>query len=77
MSEPKTCGSCAHWRLDPIDPQNLSAPRQGECRQAPPVPLAVVTSQGLSVMVVYPKIPPQFPACGQHAGCAPKLFVEG
>lgn len=74
----ETCGTCKFWKMDPIDPNNLLAPRQGECRHSPPAPLGIPTHQGLQVMLVYPKLPPQFHACGQHVnGSKPTPAPEG
>lgn len=62
----ETCGTCRHWVMDSIDANNLAAPRNGECREGPPVPIGIPTPAGLQLMVIYPKVPPQFPACGRY-----------
>jgi hypothetical protein len=71
MDPVTTCGTCAHWHIDPIDPNNITAPRQGECRYGPPVPVGVPTPAGLQVIVLYPKVPPTFAACGRRQSTAP------
>lgn len=76
----EVCGACSFWTADPIDPSNLTAPRQGECRHGPPVPVGAMTQQGLQVIVLRPKVPPLFPACAQFTAAppdpAPALVTE-
>lgn len=60
------CKTCRHWHRNAVDPHNLAAPVQGQCRGAPPVPVGVPTAQGLQVVVMYPTVPGEFPACGAH-----------
>lgn len=61
-----SCGGCAHYRLDPLDSNNFGAPRQGECRCNPPQMIGIPTQHGLQMMVMYPKMPQHFHACGHH-----------
>ena len=59
----KMCGSCLHWIRKPPDVNNLGAPPNGECHQAPPQMTIFPNGQAISM---YPTLPVTFPACGQH-----------
>lgn len=69
-----TCGSCRHWHQVPIDVNNLSAPRPGECRGAPPATGLVPGPQGPMRYTLYPLLPAEFPACGRHE---PAVTIPG
>lgn len=69
-----TCSTCRFWQCDPIDPMDLTALPKGECGFGPPVPVGVATAHGLQVIVLRPKVPSSFPACGQFAAA---LTVPG
>jgi hypothetical protein len=66
------CGSCHHWRQQPADPANLTAPAQGECRGQPPqrLPLLLLdprTGQTVQqIQTSYVVLPEQFPACALY-----------
>ncbi len=79
--EGTTCGTCRHWHKKPADPMQLGAPAQGDCRGAPPTPIGIATPHGLQVMVLYSTMPPEYPACAQHAPVAPPrlatTLIEG
>lgn len=62
----KTCGTCQFWVMDAIDLNNLAAPRAGECHHSPPQPVAIPVPGGVQIMVLRPKMPAGFGACGQH-----------
>jgi hypothetical protein len=63
-----TCGLCKHWvklgRLSLGLPQG--APDVGQCRWGPPQRVLVPTQQGPCEMADYPKVPANYPACGQY-----------
>jgi hypothetical protein len=63
----KTCSGCQHWHKAPVDPHNLSAPAQGECRERLHSSL-VRGPQGQGTAVYYPSTFHDFPACGQYRG---------
>lgn len=65
-----TCKDCQHWHKLPRDPNNLAAPRMGECREGPPPAfgLPVVNQFGQQAIqwhIEYTKLPEQFTACGR------------
>lgn len=62
----KTCGKCQFWVKEPTDPMNLSAPPMGECRFGPPTAGLLPTQNGPAKFALYPVLPPNYPACGQH-----------
>ena len=63
---PITCSSCPHWHALPANPMALGAPRQGECRGAPPVLLPIPQPGGMGAASVYPQTHEHFSACGHH-----------
>ena len=67
LEMPKFCGSCHHWKARPIDPNNLGAVRQGECREGPPSLTIVFAPNGQQLQISgYPGLPVTFPACDRH-----------
>lgn len=65
---PPACGACRYWGAQPRDPADLAAPRQGQCRRLPPVPLLLGTDRlrGPITLVTYPTVPDGFPACALY-----------
>ena len=63
----KTCGSCKFWLENPVNPQNLGAPRMGTCCRHPPQLLTIQQPQGVQIIAAQPTVEPRFPACGEHA----------
>lgn len=65
-----TCGTCRHWHAGPINPMALDAPKQGDCREAPPgvssFPAGMIAPQSIQT-AAYPRLPENFPACSHHA----------
>lgn len=58
------CGDCRYWHAGPIDPANLTAPRVGECRGAPPQILTAQSNRGLQIVgSAYPPVQANVPAC--------------
>jgi hypothetical protein len=73
--EEKTCGTCRHWHQRPIDPNNLGAERQGDCREGPPALLTIPAPRSVQGVAVYPALPSAFPACSRH--CERSEVVRG
>ncbi len=63
-----TCGNCKHWMKQPRRTPDLSVPTMGECRESPPQMVVLPGPQPgvLSMNVMYPSVPQDFPACGQY-----------
>jgi hypothetical protein len=59
----RTCAGCKHYTEAPVDPLNLGAPRQGECRGNPPGQVVLPMGGGLAIRTQYPQVTRDFPAC--------------
>jgi len=71
VNDERTCGDCVHWKQGPTDPTNLGAPKMGQCRAVPPVPVVVGFNQSVSgpqpmIQSVFPMLLEWSPACGMH-----------
>ncbi len=75
---PKTCGTCKWWARQPADPTAIGATPNGACLRMPPSVIVVgATPQGQIVThPVYPTVPANFFACGEHR-VALELAAEG
>lgn len=68
MNDELTCGTCRHFTEAalPSGQPALIGDRSGECRQSPPGPVAVHDRNGVQLVVLYPRVPSNFPACSLH-----------
>jgi len=62
-----TCSGCKHWHAAPPNPQDLAAPRLGECRGGPPqlVVLPGPVNGSVAIQCAYPATEARLPACAQ------------
>lgn len=66
MTVTPTCASCKYWFRVPINPQNVTAPRPGECKHhLVALPLLNEQGQVSSWVGGFPPTPPDF-WCGRH-----------
>lgn len=72
----KTCSECCHWHKQPIDPNDVSQ-KLGQCRQGPPVAIAIPIQSPLGIQVQvqfqHRTLPGNFPACAGFEAPAPKI----
>ena len=65
------CGDCRHFVPQAVDPLNLGAPKQGQCREGPPAAtvIGVHPQQGPILFHTYPQLPATFEACHRFDAC--------
>lgn len=60
----ETCAQCRYFRPQPPNPAALGQPPQGECWHGPPAPVAILTPQGVQI-VLRVAFQAAMPKCGQ------------
>jgi hypothetical protein len=67
MMNDLTCGDCRHFVEAALSgPRLVGAAREGECRRHPPCPVAVPDRHGVQLLMIYPRLHADYPACGEH-----------